>query len=80
MSGKRMPLFVVEEQDESGGWVPIDLRHGLIRDILTNLERGPERLPIRAKRVPTLKEADALAVTTGCATWVAQIAADIIWV
>jgi len=79
MSGK-MPLFVVEEQDESGGWVPIDLRHGRLHPIVGDLERGPERLPRRAKRVKTLKEADALAVTTGCITWVAQIASRVIWV
>lgn len=80
MSGKKMPLFVMARQDESGGWIPTDLRHGLFHDIVGDLVAAPGRLPRRAKRVKTLKEADALAVTLGCTTWLAQTASHVIWV
>ena len=79
MKNLPLPLFVVEREDWEKGWKPVDLRRCLFRDLASKLIRDPGRPLLRAKRVKTLEEANALVDTLGCGLWFHGLADKVIW-
>ncbi len=76
----RLPLFVVERQDEENHWQLVDLRRCLFRKLLYQLTLDPPLPQMRARRVKTLEEANTLVDTLGCGLWFHGLADKIIWV